>query len=265
MHKSYQYINMMQELFLIIGCQFKNSLSIEIVPLPNNLYNRRDTEYILKDLQQKHNIQKYISKSQEKLQIIVNSDLNSLYKNSFLLLYNLYNRRDIEYILKDLQQKNSSQCYTHMSLEILHLKKHQNLSILNIKMSQLLYNLYNRRDNLYKLRGLFQIHKILSCKYRNWEKPLPEKNWILYNFNNQNLQLLSKQRNRHDIKSTLKDLWNLRITHRYTHMSLENLQLTKSQKQYNQYTKRTLLLYNLYNHHDTEYKLEDLLKKESIQ
>ena len=264
-HKSHQYISMMQELFLIIGCQFENSLSIEIVPLPNNLYNRHDTECTLKDSFLKHNIQKYISTSQEKLQIIVNSDLNSLYKNSFLLLYNLYNRRDIEYILKDLQQKHSGYCYTRMSLEILHLKKHQNLSILNTEMSQLLYNLYNRRDNLYKLRGLFQIHKIQSCKYRNWEKLLPEKNWTRYNFNSQNLFLPSKQYNRHDIESILKDLWNLRIIHRYTHKSQEKLQLIKSSKQHNLYTMLTQLLYNLYNHHDTECKPEDLLRKESNQ
>ena len=264
-HKSHQYISMSWEPFLIIGCQFKNSLSIEIDLLSNNLYNRRDIECILKDLFLKHNIQKYISTNQEKLQIIGNSDLNTLYKKLILLLCNLYNHRYIECILKDLQQKHSGQSYTRMSLVMHRLKTHQNLSILNTEMSQLLYNLYNRRDNLYKLTGLFQIHKILSYKYRNQEKLLPEKNWTRYNFNSQNLSLPCKQYNRHDIESTLKDLWNLRTIHRYTHKSQEKLQLIGSQKQHNRYTMLTQLLYNLYNHHDTGYILMGLYLKQYNQ
>ena len=172
------------------------------------------------------------------------------------LLYNLYNRYDTECILKDLYLKCSGQSYTRMSLVMYRLKRHQSLNTLNTKKTLLQYNLYNRRDNLYKLKGLFQIYNILNCISIRQEKLQLKKQRQDCMSSNPIWFLHYKYCSHRGIQNTLKGRYYLHTTHLHKNKTQEKIitqyYLLHSSSNPNQY-----LHYKQYNHCDIQNILKD--------
>ena len=264
-HSNYSYTHTNQEKLQLTKSSKQHNQYTKKTLLLYNPYNRRHIEYILKDQQQKHSNYSYTHTNQEKLQLIGSLKQYNQYTKKAQILYNLYNRRHIEYILKDQQQKHSSYSHTHKSQEKLQLTKSQKQYNQYTKKAQILYNLYNRRHIEYILKDLQQKHSSYSHTHTSQEKLQLIGSSKQHNRYTMLTQLLYNLYNHHDTEYILMGLYLQQYNQLYTHKSQEKLQLTKSSKQNSLYTKLTLLLYNLYNHHDIEYILKDLYLKYNNQ
>ena len=173
-----------------------------------------------------------------------------------LLLYNLYNHYDIECILKDLYLKYSSQSYTRMSLVMYRLKRHQSLNNQYTMKTLLLYNLYNRHDNQYKLKGLFQIYNILNCISIRQEKLQLKKQRQDCMSSNPNWFLHYKYCSHRDIQNTLKGRYYLHTTQLHKNKPQDKI-ATQYNQMYSSSNPNQSLHYKYYNHRGIQYILKD--------
>ena len=259
-YSSYSYTHKSQENLQLIENWMQNNRYTMLTQLLHNLYNHYDIKCILKDLYLKYSSYSYTHKSQENLQLIENWMQNNQYTMLTQLLYNLYNHYDIECILKDLYLKNSSQSYTRMSQENLQLIENWMQNNQYTMLTQLLYNLYNHYDIECILKDLYLKNSSQSYTRMSLVKLQLIENWMQNNQYTMLTQLLYNLYNHYDIECILKDLYLKYSSQSYTRMSLVMYRLKRHQSLNTLNTKKTLLLYNLYNHYDIECILKGLFQ-----